>query len=80
MPPGSPARDFFRPDLTADQMELTCDKYKIRMESEAALCEHLEEYCKFRGACIINFLTRERLRRERAEGEEKRGEDESGDE
>lgn len=49
-------------------MELTCDKYKIRMESEEARCEHLEEYCKFRGACVINFLTRERLHRERSEG------------
>jgi len=49
-------------------MELTCDKYKEKMESETALCEHLEEYCKFRGACIINFLTRERLRRGRLKG------------
>jgi hypothetical protein len=62
------------------RMILTCDKYKIKMESETARCEHLEEYCKLRGACIINFLTRERLRREQAEGEGEHGKEESGDE
>lgn len=66
---------FFRPATKADQMELTCDKYKIKMESEKALCEHLEEYCKFRGACIINFITRERQRRERDEGHAESGHD-----
>lgn len=50
-------------------MELTCDKDKTRMASETAFCAHPEEYCKFRGACIINFITTERMRRERAEGE-----------
>ncbi len=61
-------------------MELTCDKYKKKMESETAICEHLEEYCQFRGACIINFLTRERQRRDRAEGDGEYAKDESGDE
>jgi len=61
-------------------MELTCDKYKQKMKSETALCEHLEEYCKFRGACIINYLTRERLRREQSERDTGQGKDESGDE
>ena len=81
MPPGTRAgASIFRPAWTAEQMELTCDKYKKKMESETASCEHLEEHCKFRGACIINFLTRQRLRRERDARAGQRGEDESGDE
>ena len=50
-------------------VDLICEKYKKKVEAENAFCEHLEEYCKFRDACIINFMTRERLREERRDSE-----------
>jgi hypothetical protein len=50
-------------------VDLICEKYKMKVEAESAVCEHLEEYCKFREACIINFMTRERLREERRDSE-----------
>lgn len=50
-------------------MELTCEKYKLKMAEAVAVCTHLEEYCQFRAACIINFLTRERLREARRDPE-----------
>ncbi|NTV14870.1 MAG: RNA polymerase II-associated protein [Desulfobulbaceae bacterium] len=43
-------------------MELTCEKYKVKMIESEAECTHLGEHCQFRKACIINFLTRERAR------------------
>lgn len=46
-------------------MELLCEKYKVKMAEVEAQCAHLEEYCKFRPACIINLLTRERAREAR---------------
>lgn len=46
-------------------MELICEKYKVKMLEVEAQCAHLEEYCKFRTACIINLLTRERAREAR---------------
>lgn len=46
-------------------MDLFCEKYRIKISREGAVCTHLEEYCKFREACIINFMTRERQREER---------------
>ena len=46
-------------------MELTCEKYKEKLKEGEAICGHLEEYCKFRESCIINFMTRERDREER---------------
>ena len=50
-------------------MELICEKYKVKMVEEQAECAHLAEYCKFRTACVINFITRER-QREARQGEE----------
>ena len=46
-------------------MELTCEKYKEKLKSDEAICGHPEEYCKFREACIINFMNREVDREER---------------
>lgn len=48
-------------------MDLICEKYHKKFSPEDAVCVHLEEYCKFREACIINFTTRERQREERRE-------------
>lgn len=56
-------------------MELFCEKYKVKMAEAEAECIHLEEYCQFRKACIINFLTRERARALRRESEESGGPD-----
>jgi phosphoribosyl-AMP cyclohydrolase len=50
-------------------MDLICEKYKKKLSPEGALCANLEEYCKFREACIVNFMTRERLREERLGGD-----------
>ncbi len=46
-------------------MELICEKYKVMMTEAEAECAHLVEHCKFRSACIINFMTRERAREAR---------------
>mgnify|MGYP001044552277 CR=1 FL=1 len=40
-------------------MELVCEKYKERMDSEKAHCRHPQEYCKFRTSCLIHFLAGE---------------------
>ena len=43
-------------------MQLSCEKYKKKVDAEGASCEHLTEYCKFRDSCIINFLGKEATR------------------
>jgi len=43
-------------------MELVCEKYKEKMEAEGAYCRHPGEYCKFRNACMIHFLSKESRR------------------
>ena len=39
-------------------MELTCEKYREKADSDTALCKRPAEYCKFRSACLIHFLSR----------------------
>ena len=46
-------------------MERFCEKYQEKMDE----CTHLEEYCRYRTACVINFLTRERQRNSRRSAE-----------
>lgn len=46
-------------------MDLFCEKYKKKLSREEGVCTHLEEYCKFRESCIVNYMTRERQREER---------------
>lgn len=46
-------------------VDLTCDKYQKSLKTEDAVCINLEEYCKFREACVINYITRDRQREER---------------
>ena len=43
-------------------MELICEKYKEKMKAEGAFCRHPGEYCKFRNACMIHFLSKESKR------------------
>ena len=41
-------------------MDLICEKYRERVPEAEALCLRPGEYCKFRSACMIHFLGRER--------------------
>lgn len=41
-------------------MELLCEKYQEKVLAEKAVCRRPKEYCKFRSACLIHFLTREK--------------------
>ncbi len=47
-------------------MEVVCEKYKEKVDSKKAVCLRPKEYCKFRSACLLNFLAREKA------GEEKK--------
>ncbi|MDX1775766.1 MAG: hypothetical protein R3297_04235, partial [Desulfobulbales bacterium] len=40
-------------------MELICEKYNEKVSGENPLCSHPKEYCKFRPACIVNFMGEE---------------------
>ena len=53
-------------------MKLICEKYKEEMLQQEAVCRHPNEYCKFRSACLIQFISKENKREE-----EKNGADES---
>jgi len=37
-------------------MELVCEKYNEKMQSDSAACRHPKEYCKYRTSCIIHFM------------------------
>lgn len=51
-----------RATAKCDGMELICAKYQETEREEEARCRRPQEYCKFRSACIINMLGRERDR------------------
>ena len=38
-------------------MDLFCEKYKETIAAENPFCRHPKEYCKFRTACIIHFMS-----------------------
>lgn len=40
-------------------MELVCEKYKEKITPENPRCRHPKEYCKFRTACIVHFMSSE---------------------
>ncbi len=40
-------------------MALVCEKHQERMAAEVAYCRHATEYCKFRTACLIQFMSKE---------------------
>ncbi len=40
-------------------MDLFCEKYNEEVPVEKAFCSHPTEYCKFRTACIIHFMSDE---------------------
>ena len=37
-------------------MDLFCEKYNEKVNEKNACCTHPEEYCKFRTACVVNFM------------------------
>ena len=52
-------RPFFQQENNPEPslvMELVCEKYKEKMQSDGAVCRHPDEYCKDRTACIIHFM------------------------
>jgi hypothetical protein len=44
-----------------------CQKHRIQMAAAGARCKDPELYCKFRSACLIHFLERERNRQGKKE-------------
>jgi len=54
-------------------MELVCEKYKEKVDSKKAVCRRPTEYCKFRSACLLYFLAREKSGREKKEPEDRGG-------
>lgn len=51
-------------------MELVCEKHKDTMKAEGAYCHHPTEYCKFRTACLIQFMSRENRAKAESAGNE----------
>ncbi|HEB70669.1 MAG TPA: RNA polymerase II-associated protein [Desulfobulbus sp.] len=47
-------------------MELECEKYKDKVDSENAVCRHPDDYCQFRQGCIIRFMEKERKGQQKA--------------
>lgn len=43
-------------------MELFCEKYKEKVESENPKCQHPEDYCQHRQSCLIHFMEQENRR------------------
>lgn len=41
-------------------MKVICEKYREKMSAEQAICRHPVEYCKFRSACLVHFMDREK--------------------
>jgi phosphoribosyl-AMP cyclohydrolase len=40
-------------------MELVCAKYQQKVLEDEAYCQHPQDYCKFRSACFIQFMSKE---------------------
>ncbi len=45
---------------------LECMKHQVKMSPAFAKCKDPELYCKFRSACLIHFMERERSREKKA--------------
>lgn len=56
-----------------ENVELMCEKYKQKMDSAVAECQHPDEYCKFRTSCLIHFMEKEKTREERQAEEKDHG-------
>jgi len=55
-------------------MELVCEKYQEKFASEKAVCRRPTEYCKFRSACLLHFLAREKVGEAKKESKDMDGE------
>ncbi len=43
-------------------MELICEKYKDKVDSDNPVCRHPDDYCQTRSGCMIHFLEKENRR------------------
>ena len=55
-------------------LEFFCEKFQEKIDSEKAVCQRPREYCKFRSACLLHFLTREKAGEEKKETQDLDGE------
>jgi hypothetical protein len=53
-------------------MELFCEKYKEKVESENPKCHHPEDYCQHRQSCLIHFMEQENRRESEREAKGKK--------
>ena len=60
---------FFRA-WPGDVVDLLCEKYKEKVDSDQARCSHPVEYCRFRTSCMIHFMEKENEREERRRKQE----------
>ncbi len=54
----------------ADVPTYRCEKYGIEMCDACLRCKDPELYCKFRSACMVQFLEKERSDEQRQKSEE----------
>jgi phosphoribosyl-AMP cyclohydrolase len=52
-------------------LDLLCEKYKEKVDSDQAVCSHPVEYCRFRTSCMIHFIEKENKREQRSKKQEK---------
>ncbi len=45
-----------------EPMELVCEKYKEKVDSDEPVCRHPDDYCQTRISCIIQYMEKERKR------------------
>lgn len=43
-------------------MELECEKYHEKMDSEQAACRHPGDFCQHRTSCMIHFIEKDNMR------------------
>lgn len=46
-------------------MELVCEKYKDKVDSDNPVCRHPDDFCQTRSGCIIHYMEKERERARR---------------
>ncbi len=51
-------------------MDLLCEKYNEKVDSDQAHCSHPVEYCRFRTSCMIHFIETEKKQEERLQKQE----------
>ena len=46
-------------------MELVCEKYKDKVDSDDPVCRHPDDFCRTRSGCIIHYMEKEKERAQR---------------